>query len=345
VGSQSFYLRMPDGLARRLNSFLDDPASGYESIEEFVAVAVRNQLNADRAPTLMGGREIRTVESAEGNASAPIRTKRHSLGDLADETAGFELFGQPPLQANAALATKVENVDERLFALTNRLSQLKVAVRVCANMATPGHWPELKEFQTKAAATARSVGVMLRDRPPIKLTSTGGSFRVAVGYPIGEEPEKAQARFISSFTIGVIGDRVVGPLAILGLANVVDGRVALTEAGWRFSTLPTPMSGEINEGDLLSPAEARELRERLREATAEATAIREFIRDVRRSNGSQAKVDGLLNQQHPEWNKQQIIAQRAAMVGRLSDVDVLEVEGRGGGAEIRLLPAHMEFND
>jgi hypothetical protein len=344
VGHQSIYIRLPDTLARRLNLYLEDPNAGYMSIDEFAEVAIRNQLNADGAPGIQNGRNHwgRSEMSLQRERGGQT-DKNLSVGVAVEGMRAIEQFQAPPPNAPLPLIAAPDSTNQRLSSLTNRLSQVKVAARVCANLSQRGEWPEMKDFQIKAANTARAIGLVLRALPGPRGGDVSG--RAHIGYPTGEEVEKAQARFINSFTINLAGDKVTGPLAILGLANIIDGKVALTEAGWRFAVLPSPLTRETDQGILLSPDEAAELRARLCDAGAEVKAIREFLRDVRRSNGSQTRVDEMLNQQYPDWNQQQVIAQRAAMVGRLSDIDVLQVDGRGANAVIRLLPAAQEFNN
>lgn len=344
MGHQSIYIRLPDTIARRLNLYLEEPNAGYMSIDEFAEVAIRNQLNADGAPGIQNGRyhSVRSEMSFQREPRGHTG-KNLSVGVAVEEMRPIEQFQAPPPNSPLPLIAAPDSTNQRLSSLTNRLSQVKVAARVCANLSQRGEWPEMKDFQTKAANTARAIGLVLRGLSGQRGDGDGSS-RAHIGYPTGEEVEKAQARFINSFTINLAGDKVTGPLAILGLANIVDGKVALTEAGWRFAVLPSPLTGETDQGILLSPDEAAELRARSCDAGAEVKAIREFLRDVRRSNGSQTRVDEMLNQQYPDWNQQQVIAQRAAMVGRLSDIDVVQVDGRGANAVIRLLPAAQEFN-
>lgn len=346
MGHQSIYIRLPETLARRLNLYLEEPNAGYMSIDEFAEVAIRNQLNADGAPSIQKGRDLsmRSATTSVGGEPARQASRYLSVGVAIQEMRPLEQFGAPPANSPLPLIAPPDSASQRLSSLTNRLSQVKVAARVCANIAQRGEWPEMKDFQMKAANTARAIGLVLRGTPGPR-GDGDATGRAHIGYPTGEEVEKAQARFINSFTINLAGDKVTGPLAILGLANIIDGKVALTEAGWRLAALPSPLMRETDQGILLSPDEAAELRSRLRDARAEVDAIREFLRDVRRSNGSQTKVDEMLNQQYPDWNQQQVIAQRAAMVGRLSDIDVVQVEGRGANAVIRLLPAAQEFTN
>jgi hypothetical protein len=343
VGQQSLYIRISDVVARRLNLLLDQPDSGYSSIDEFAEVAIRNQLNVENAPAgpsgdIDKGSRLGLMRKPKGK-----RVDELPIGVAVDLTRPIELFRRPTGAASLPFAVPADSPEQRLSPLTNRLSQLKVSARVCANLSEGGTWPDLKVFQSKAAATARAVGIVLRG----EVVQVGGDGdapnRAHIGYPVGGDPEKAQARFINSFTITVVGEKVTGPLAILGLANIVDGRVSLTEAGWRFAALPSPLAQETTDGVLLGSEEAAELRARLLEAPAELTMVREFLHDVRRADGSQTKVDQMLNREYPEWNQGVVIAQRAAMVGRLSDINVLEVDGRGANALIRLLPAAQEF--
>jgi hypothetical protein len=212
-------------------------------------------------------------------------------------------------------------------------------LRVLANLHGAGEAPKMKDFQRRAAGAARALGLRLRMEDVV---SHGGMGR-AVGFPVGDNAELSMARFINSFTLWRDGERSAGPLAVLGLAGIVDGRAALSERGWRLAALPTPMLKEVS-GAVLSDTEAAELRAAIRAAPGERAQVQAFLEIVGSADGRQPAVDRKLQAEHRDWSENRVIAHRAAIVGRLSDIGVVVSEGRGASARILLGPAAQEIS-
>ncbi len=303
MSDQVVVVRLPAELARRVRLFVETDSAAYGSVQEFIRVAVENQLNLQ-------------------------------MGDVASEEPDltgadpFPVLKQPP-QKPPGLLEPVDALDTPLFHMTNRLAPLKVAVRVLANLLTASEKPKLKEFHRRAAGAARALGLKLR----MEDVASQGAARRAVGFPIGGNPELSMARFVNSFTLWKDGDRSAGPLAVLGLAGVVDGHAALTERGWRLAALPTPMLKETS-GAVLSSAEADEFRAAIRAAPAERSEVRAFLDIVRSTGGRQSGIDRKLKAEHQDWSENRVVAHRAALVGRLADVAAIVAEGRGASARI-----------
>ncbi len=313
MGTQSLVLRVDATIARRIRSFLTSEDHGYSSLSEFAEVALLNQIELESRPV-----EFEPVEP--DGALGMLKLPTASAPDLAQPAKG----GEP------------------LFVLTNRLSPLKVATRVLANLGLGGRWPTAKEFQQTAAAEARQLGIRLRERD--RREGRSGSKRLSIGYPVGKDLEAALDRFIFSFAAGVRDGRCVGPLATLGLANCADDRIALTAQGWALAAALSPLL-DIDGDGALTEEEARILREQLLAAPEERIAVTEFVSIVTRAAGAQGRVDELLGSAHPDWSADLTVAHRSAMLGRLGDAGALAVEGRGPTATITLSPEGMSLGE
>jgi hypothetical protein len=218
--------------------------------------------------------------------------------------------------------------------LTNRLSPLKASVRALANLAArDGEWPRLRDFQAKAGHAARERGLQLQaeDRD----AGRRARLKRSVAWPIGANPAAALERFAVAFTLAADGDAPTGPLATLGLATLAHGRVVLTDPGWQLASAPSPVL-DGGEGTL-SPEETSILRERVRRSPAEHKAVAEFVQAVRRAAGAQPRIDELLGSWHSDWSADQAAAQRSAMIGRLEELRMVEVTGRGAKAVVALI--------
>ncbi len=325
---QAFVIRLESELGRRVMKVLNTSGQGYNSLDEFVSVALLNQLNAEASDT-----------------NPPLVQSR---GLVPSQIHG--MLVRPTGDVVAKNLAEPMASSDGLFILTNRLSPLKVATRVLANLqglvdrlADERKWPTVKTFHTTAGLAARALGFELRGLN--RADSVTGRDKRWTGYPVGQDERSSLARFAVSFTLAATDGVASGPLAILGLAAAINGgRVALTEAGWRLALAPSPLLGESSAGTL-SDEERAILTKQVGGAPGECAAVVEFFELVVLADGSQKKVDELLGLRHDDWSENRTTAHRAAMVGRLCELRMLEGSGRGTSAQLSLLPAGERFSE
>jgi hypothetical protein len=338
MNQQTFIVTLRPELARRVRQVLDEEPSGYSSVNEFIEVALENQLGleASALPAVSAaGRRVANSDPAEKPKSV--------LPDMQVEPEDVAYLST--LLQRPAVAAPLPLVDEGLrkgvlSTFTNRLSPIKVAARVLANMSVAdSEWPTIARFRQDAAEAARYLGVHLLEADG----KVPAGIRRSVAYPIGPDAEKAKTRFTNSFTLTETDGIATGPMVSLGLANLLEGRTALTRSGWRLAAAPSPLI-ESSAGITLSPAEAEILRAQIKQSTDEVVAVREFLDLVRQSRGRQEQLDEMLSEEHPDWTRKFLIAHRSAMLGRLSDLSALQVTGRGVSATIKLLDSASQFD-
>jgi hypothetical protein len=222
-----------------------------------------------------------------------------------------------------------------LFVLTNRLFPIKVACRVAANL-TDGSPIALRELNRTAAEVARSLGESLRRED--EQANRKGQARRWIGLPVSADRDPALRRFASSFTLHADSSGAArGPLAQLGLADLVGEAhdAQLTETGWRLAAAVSPILDESGEGTL-GPVEREIFTAALRRQPSERQAALEFINFVEEAGGAQSEVDARLAVKHPDWSSTRVTSHRAAMLGRMSDLGLVSVDGRGDAALITL---------
>jgi hypothetical protein len=293
-----------------------DSGSAYSSVSELVEVAVRNQL------TLEAGGSAAAVEIEDG--SAPDRPRRDVLDVPPHRDLGF--------------ANPTEDPRRALSPFTNRLFPIKLACRAAANLATTEMWPDLGEFHRQASDAARALGLEIRRADEAQRRR--GSDRRWIALPVGSDPAAAARRYAAHFTIDRAADgRITGPMGDLGLGNVDDeGRVQLTELGWALGRVGTPLLGEA-DGQTLGAEEREILFEALQQNESELARISEFA-GLLESTTEQAQLDVTLAELHPDWSEAGVRSHRAAMLGRLGDLGIVRVEGRGPAATV-LFPAGL----
>lgn len=237
---------------------------------------------------------------------------------------------------------EAEGLDDPLFMLTNRLSPMKVAMRVLVNLHLHSGPPSIAEFRVAAGSAARLVGLLLRAED--EAFERRDAAKRSVAYPHSADRTAALDGYADRFTVGIAGGKPVGPLLVLGLVAVEDHKVFPTPAGWRIAKLPSPVLERVR-GPLLTSDEAKFFRAQLHAALKERAAISFFVDAVRRAEGAQSIVDAFLSHRHADWDISRTTSQRSAMLGRLTEARIVEAEGRGPQTLIRLLAAAEQFSD
>ena len=110
----------------------------------------------------------------------------------------------------------------------------------------------------------------------------------------------------------------------------------------RFRSAESPMIDGTSDG-ILSADETRVMREALVSSPQEWEAVEFFMRTVERASGSQKEVDRILRADNPDWSESRVQSLRSAQIGRLSDLGLLSVEGRGQGAMIHVTDEGADF--
>lgn len=318
-------------------------ARGAASLEELIefllleteiaAVDEPIQSRASRStlaasPSRAGADRSRVVDAfAYGDPSAP--TGSDFVVNPPALTLARPSSGLPVQLADAEPASVLP-----LPFLTNRMNPIKAGVRALANLAArDGEWPRLHDFQAKAGHAARDHGLQLQAED--RAAGRRARLKRSVAWPIGANPASALERFAFAFTLAADGDSPVGPLATLGLATLSRGRAVLTTPGWELASAPSPVL-DGGEGTL-SADEIAILRKCLLRSAPEREAVAEFIRAVRRAAGAQPRIDELLGSWHSDWSADQAAAQRSAMIGRLQELGIVEITGRGARAVVALI--------
>jgi hypothetical protein len=313
-------VRLPDILSRKLRLFLDT-SEAYADLSELVTVALENQL------------------ALEGGSADEIR----GLGSAARANAGEDSQAQRlllrPDGGNVPVTGPCIRQDA-LSPLTNRLLPIKVAARVLANCGETS----LDEFQEAAATTARALGLRLRAEDA--RAQKKGAARRWIAFPTGEDEVAALSRYVHHFALTLDGrGTAIGPLPQLGLAGLSDDACpVLTELGGRLAIAANPVLDGATEDGVLSAPERDVFLDGIRANLEEAASVEEFVRLVDETAGRQSALDRSIRDRHPNWSDAQVVAHRAAMIGRLRDLELVSVEGRGANASVTLaLRIHEEL--
>ncbi len=342
-------------------AFLSSRGGAYRDISEFIAVAVENQLRieledgdpnqapaAEQAQSLPASRQDAAITEVHakpqrGSAksggrgakkAAPRTTEPDGITSMAFmDAADVERLLELPDTGRLAPGSEPVVSTASLSPFTNRLNPIVVPVRVLANMVTSAGAATVVEFTRVAPAVAREVGLRLRSEDDEQRRR--GRAKRATGWPVGEDAVASIARFRKSFLLIVEAGVPTGPLVDLGLVSVVDGRVHLTHTGIEVAGEKTPVLREGGDG-LLSARQQELLKEGLLRMTGERVELALFLRSVRLARGIQSDVDRMILEAHDGWTEAQVVSHRAAMVGRLRDVGIVDVSNPAPGEDIEI---------
>lgn len=336
--TQSLIVRLPADKARQVVGIVDNPASAYSSVDEFIRLAVENQLTLDD-PHL--GVDPRSRQAVSSRVSQP------GSDTLTGSSAPVEMPVKPvpgepterlllrPEVGGIPLREPTKGRGEPLSSFTNRLTPLLAGPRALANLSHSGEAPLTDAYLDLTAKVARVFGARLRAED--EAAGRRGRHRRSTAWPIGDDESKSLIRYRNCFMFTPEPKGSSGPLIDLGLVTVVDGRAYLTDSGASFAGAPVPAVDDDEGVELLSADHRKILSIALAAIPGERLEIQQFLDAVDRTDGLQDEVDKELTANHREWSEAQVVSHRAALVGRLRDIKVIDVEALPS-AKSRIIP-------
>ncbi len=334
---QSLIVKLPAATSRGILRIVDLPGSAYASVDEFIRIAVENQLtleNGDSGPssTEIAASEVGVVHDRaaqrQGEGSrAPAAPERESI----DATPGAELSRsleellERPDVAGLDLLPAFPASGRPLSSFTNRLTPLLAGPRVLANLSVGAHVPSVDSYLDLTAKAARLLGLRLR----VEDDNSGrrGRLRRSTAWPIGDDESKSLIRYRNCFMFASDKkDLFVGPLVELGLVAVAKDHVFLTAAGATFASATSPAIDGTGAIELFGNDHRELLSEAVIRSPGERKEIEIFLKTLEATAGVQDVVDKELGVSHQGWTEAQVVSHRAAMVGRLGDLAVVDVE-------------------
>ncbi len=341
-------IQVPSGLARRITEIVDYDDAPYASISEFLKVAAENQLILEQSRNI----NIEGALEDSGQLSRPslparVRTEQVRRNQHAAPTLSESNTESPSLRLDAiahgeaistsallGIPTSISSVKppsisagEPLTALTNRLSPLLAGPRVLANLTKAlGEPPRIDSFTEAGARAARQLGLLLRDEDD--LAGRRGRMRRSTAWPVGDDEAKSLIRYRNSFMLSSDGKGAVGPLVDFRFVSLEGAEVYLTDVGAAVAGEVIPAIDLQGEADLMTPTLRRLFSESIVRIPGEAEEIRIFLAAVKAVQGAQGQVDQQISTSHPNWSEAQVVSHRAAMIGRLRDLAVIDVESQ-----------------
>jgi hypothetical protein len=341
---QPFLIRIPSEQARRVTSRVNLPDSAYESVSEFILVAIENQLALEEVDEPSAHVKVEPTGRGSGARKAkhdgrPTRTDMVTLEPR--KSAARPLVGglallRRPGGGQLPVRSGLPQTGRALSAFTNRLAPLIAGPRVLANMTDADGPPPIEAAAEQAAKSAREFGFKLYAED--EQAGRRGRHRRSIGWPIGDDESKSLMRFRSSFMFAAESDgKVSGPLVEFGLVTTEGGKLFLTEQGKRLVFETVPAIDEAGGLELLSAPHRQILASSLAGIPGEVEEVRLFLSAIDLAAGAQDEVDKSLAREHVAWTDAQVVSHRAAMVGRLRDLHVIDIDPLQAG-KARIVP-------
>lgn len=339
--NQTFIIQLPSSLARRITAVVDYEDAPYASISEFVKVAAENQLILDSSvgiPSASSGPSDHSTETGLKDSKIGHKVQRliRAPQDVKADLSSSNSSAVPEKTVSTSDLLRIPNslpsirnsnisTGHALTALTNRLSPLLAGPRVLANLTEAiGSPPKVDAFTEAGARAARNLGLLLRNEDDV--AGRRGRLRRSTAWPVGDDEAKSLIRYRNSFMLSSDGKSAVGPLVDFQFVSVEGADVYLTEVGAAIAIQTIPAIDTDGAADLMTENLRRLFSKSLVQIPGELKEIRFFLEAVEQTRGAQDQVDNRISTFHSNWSEAQVVSHRAAMIGRLRDLAVIDVD-------------------
>ncbi len=304
-----------------------------ESVHDFARYAIQNQLQLEREK----------LDAGEG--------KDYHLSKISTETVPKEKYASTidlsSTKTNKFVSLDASKLRERtrgpMWALKNKYFPLKFVLRVIQKMVSNNNKreipiPPLREEIKRHAFAMRTEMEFLDEKMGIKRGT-----RIATGFPINNED--SFDRFFNSFVIYVSpdGNTIKGMPYELGSIDFKDESVLLTEDGYNFASLYSPiLDGYLQEKEMpeyqFSDEELNFLYEHIRQKIISEKMLFSFMlshvgRGTNTPEGLNNVIRPFLDEKFPKergYSVKSANSIRAGVTSRMVELKLINIEKVGG---------------
>lgn len=323
-------LRTIDGLVR---------TGCYESIEQFVEVAIRNQIvyeaqAAETGSAAFQGEHRQAIQREQSNLDITRveSKKRHAVKlDTRPTWRHVEIPITP--------FSDVKPTTRPLWGQFYRFLPLKLVARLLAQ-AQSEEPAQMKAFCDEVVAEARNLAHQLRLVNDMNAVKNEITF--TTGFPNNKrDARKSADRFVSQYVGRVRSDgRLDGFLSALGFASLEqvnkERLIGLTASGLRFASLPNCVLDDGTVPPLLSDDEVSFLIKHIaQQMPGERDQLQEIIKLISESTNTPMQLDRALGDFYKtrysaeKWTDAKVSVTRAGAVSRLTEMQLIRVTREG----------------
>lgn len=312
-----YIIELPVELAKKISRLISE--GKYESISQFAATAVENQLLLE--------------ESSEEKLDRVIGA--HFTPDVS--VGKMQMFSHEGLLSPNFASSDIKTVstpasdripNDVLWGQYNRIFPLKITVRVLANLLVGKDSVELGLLQSEAIRAAREIGIILKKKDEEQSRKYGNMLSAAL--PTGKSVIKAEKRFTNHF-VGYLtrAGRIEGAPGALKLLNIFEDtsgayRVGITDAGLKFASLPNPIIDEKRFDTTLGESERDFYVKHVSESLQrEAEAMFTVLRGIEEGASSPNELNSRVRAFSRGWSKSMTNTIRAGIVSRLHELGLI----------------------
>jgi len=307
----------------------------FESVEQFVAVAVRNQLVYE---TQRDSSQLTVVEQAIGKAASAAPGNLARVSDLGTNHRFLPkpswLFSSPDIEPLPA----IKPTQDPLWGQYYRFLPLKLILRLLANAQQDG-FPRMDTFQDQIVPDVLYLANHLRVTDNTRKQM--GRMALAIGFPNTRKAEKSQARFVSQYIGRVTAEgNLAGLPAAMGFAALLTDPdvklLGLTKTGVEFASLPNPI---LDNGDLscaLGDEEISFLLAHISEQMpGEIAQLKEVVKAVSDGLDTPKELDAHMRNHYKKsfsgdnWTDAKVAVMRSGAVSRLAEMGFIKVIKKG----------------
>lgn len=306
----------------------------FQSVAAFIYTAIENQIYLESS-----SKEVLEHYSAQdkNTLSQLVIGSSIDLSVLLSRDINDIEIIKPPEDNKIIFPPQKEGSDANtwVWGQVNRIFPLKVALRVLGNMIKQGKKStmDVNTFREKAAEVARGVGLKL-----LAIEKEEGRKRgekVSSGLPIGEPEFKSKSRYKNHFLVSVRKDGMLdGALARFKFINIEKEEnkknIGITKEGLSFASLENPIIDK-EECNVSFSDEEKEfyLKYVATEIPGEYRAIRWMLSAIKKGVNRREDINDALSKRYQEWTEAIVNTQRAGLMARMFELDLLDREKSG----------------
>jgi hypothetical protein len=337
---------VPPGFLNDINGLVKE--GKYSGVDEFLEVAIFNQLNLEKEP--ITGNPILDPEK-QSEPINDVTVEKDRTYSKVKKSIVLKTSQLVELSSNYDDVVIIEPPDEDkvtsgiLWGQYNKIFPIKLTTRILANLLKENNEISLNEFKEIASDAARRLGISILDIDKSKRRKKGE--RLSTALPMGDDPYKSMTRFKNHF-IGDVDRKgmLFGAPFKLKFINVVERKIGITKYGLSFAQLRNPLLDDnIKSNNSLSKDEIIFYIDHIfKNIIEESNGMLDILEGVKYGNNDPEKLTRYILSKNDRLQESEGSITRTGLVSRMIELELI-TSTRIGMRQIEyvLTPSGMEL--
>jgi len=334
--------------SEKIKTFIE--TGKYRNFAQFVTTAIENQVYLEES-------DSSALTSSEEHAtdSCPLLSHivsfakaidRYKAGSLKNSPIAVSL---PSFEQLCYFPQKLDESKSWLWGQINKLFPVKVGLRVLYSMLGNEQWVDLELFKEEATNVALEIASVIRTQED-KNNKIRGEL-ISVGLP-DKKSFKSGMRYKGHFLASLRNDKKLdGAMCLLKFVNLQTndrGKVSigLTKPGISFSKLENPAVDKLNFDESFCKGEVEFYLKHIKDnVKCEANAVKWLLELLDKGITKRDDINNRLATDFGDiWKGSEAVinTQRAGLMARMFELDLLEKEKKGISVQYRIAPMGIE---